>query len=125
MEYHDRKTSDLLVYRDLISETSDFAVGLRASQRFCVNYFSGSHFNEWRSAEKDLRMAFDEDAVVRQCWMVRATRGRRAEYYRARLLPKLTSSSQVAKDLSSRVEDLELSRKEHTRLNCSCVSESV
>lgn len=75
MDCHNTKTSDILVYCDLISETSDFAMSIRASQRFCVDYFSGSHFNEWWSAEKDLRMTFDKDAVVGQCWVVRATRG--------------------------------------------------
>ena len=116
---------DLLVYRDLIRKTSDFTMSLRPSQKFCVNYFSGSHFDEWRTAEKDLRMAFDEDAVVRQCWMVRATRSRRAEHNRTRLLSKLASSCQITKDLRSCMEDLELLRKKHASLQCHLVSESA
>jgi len=114
-----------LVYRDLVRKTSDFTMSLRPSQKFCVNYFSGSHFDEWRTAEKDLRMAFDEDAVVGQCWMVRAARSRRAEYNRARLLPKLASSCQIAKDLRSCMEDLELLRKEHASLQYHLVNESA
>lgn len=66
----------LLIDRDLVRETSDLAMSLRASQRFCIDYFSCSHFDEWWTAQEDLRMVLDKDAVVGQCWMIRATRSR-------------------------------------------------
>jgi hypothetical protein len=41
---------DLLIYRDLVREASDLGMSIRTSQRFCINYFSGSHFDEWWTA---------------------------------------------------------------------------
>lgn len=40
----------LLIYRDLVRETSDLAMSLRASKRFCIDHFACSHFDEWWTA---------------------------------------------------------------------------
>jgi hypothetical protein len=57
-----------------------------------------------------------EDGIVGKSWVVRASRGGRAEHYRAGILALLTASRQVTEYLTTSMEHVELLWEENSSL---------
>lgn len=110
---------DTLVCCNLIGKTRDTGMNTSTSECFCLHDFSCGHLDKGRSGQEDLSLFLHEDGIVGKSWVVRATRGGRAEDDRAGILALLTASRQVTEYLTASMEYVELLWEENSSLTWS------
>ena len=71
-----------LVLGQIVAQTGNRAVHLRATQALFVGVFAGGHLHQRRAAQKDLRLTANEDVVVTHAGLIGPACGGRTEHHR-------------------------------------------
>ena len=81
-----------------------------ATETFGFHRLSCGHFDQGRTAEEHLSLVLDHDCVVRECWLICAAGGGRAEYNGTGRDVEGAADGKITEDLTTLVEDSKLVR---------------